>query len=683
MKKTIRKHLVASLVVVLIFRLNMGSNSRGSEARSTVSLNYSTNIGYHRINTVDDPENGIYVYPVGHDPTATGTIDSPFTSINAALEAAEPGDTIILRGGAYNEGISVRVMKPNITIKSAKGEWAIIDLRIYNDGHEKDSGVIFDVGSSGSRLQGVEVYGGYYAVSLVSQWEWGDPIDNSGASDIIIEDCILHDSLYDVISIKPYCNNVTIRNNDIYNSGRAVFYGQSGSADGIINNNGSNMKLQGNYIYDIYSTGVCVKGGAIDTLIEGNRVERTGDAGILIGFDSISELIDTKKNQGYYENTRCTVRNNLIVDTGLSGIGLFASIDAMIYNNTLINVASNQHSAIYLGVNLQDWEANTRQTANVNPSIHSNIISQPRGYGRPMIEIQYTNELGSLSALDGSPQMNNNCYYVSDGKATFTDMRLDNSLDNGNLADWQNHINGDSGSIEMNPDFGINYLSNNPLCENMGIQSAFVLVGTSSPDNAVSNFTRIKVYSPQLFADLDDNAWYAPMREGVVAYAYEYGFMSGYPNNTFRPNGEISIAEVITIAARLHSIFASGADRFEQGTSWYQVYVDYAISNGLIGSTDFSSYTQAATRAEMAYVFAGTLPESEFPKVNIVNNIPDYELKELYSSSVFLLYEAGIVGGSDEVGSFNPDNNITRAEAAAIITRIILPTRRFHGRTYG
>jgi len=155
--------------------------------------------------TGDNPAGSLYVSPDGNDSTATGSADAPYKSINAALAVAEPGDTIILRGGTYREGENVRVRTPNITIKSAEGEWAVIDLTTFNPGCDEDSGVYFDVDSSGGRLQGLEVKGGFYAVCMETKWDWGDPADRAGASDIVIENCILHDSRYDVVKVKPNC----------------------------------------------------------------------------------------------------------------------------------------------------------------------------------------------------------------------------------------------------------------------------------------------------------------------------------------------------------------------------------------------------------------------------------------------------------------------------------------------
>ncbi|MCL1817068.1 MAG: right-handed parallel beta-helix repeat-containing protein, partial [Clostridiales bacterium] len=425
-----------------------------------------------RANTGADPADGIYVSPTGNDSTANGSIGAPYKSINTALAAAHSGDTIILRGGTYREGINVRIRIPNITIKSRQGEWAVIDLTVYNTGHNEDSGVYFDVGSSGGKLQNVEVKGGFYAVCMETKWDWGQA-DRSGASNIIIEDCILHDSRYDVVKVKPNCDNITIRYNEIYNSGQA-FSGSSHNgeenAEGIDNVNGNNMTVQNNYIHDIISNAIYAKGGARDAIIENNWIELAYGAGIMVGFDASPEFFDLTVNPQYYENIRGIVRNNLIISTGWEGIGLYAAKDAQIYNNTLVNVdnGGRYHSAIYFGVTLQDWESYAGRPASVNPQIHHNIVCQPASFTRQMIEIRYANDLGGLSALAGNPIMNDNCYFVAGRNAAFTDNRPGNIMQNASFSAWQSHINGDAGSLEADPALDANYMPTNPLCYGMG-----------------------------------------------------------------------------------------------------------------------------------------------------------------------------------------------------------------------
>jgi len=318
------------------------------------------------------------------------------------------------------------------------------------------------------------VMGGFYAVCMETKWDWGDPADRTGASNIIIEDCILHDSKYDVIKVKPNCNNVTIRFCEIFNSGQA-FAGrlQNGedNAEGIDNVNGDKMVVHNNYIHDICSNAIYAKGGATDVLIEYNRIERAFGGGILVGFDTSPEFFDLAVNPLYYENIRGVVRNNLIIDTGWEGIGLYGSKDAEIYNNTLVNVANGgqYHSAVYFGLTYQDWEDYAGRPANVNPDIHHNILCQPSGIVRPTIEIRFANELGGMSALDGDPTMSNNCYFTDGKSASFSDFRPNSLLENAGLSAWQSHINGDRGSLEADPALDDNYMTTNPQCAGMGI----------------------------------------------------------------------------------------------------------------------------------------------------------------------------------------------------------------------
>jgi len=182
-----------------------------------------------------------------------------------------------------------------------------------------------------------------------------------------------------------------------------------------------------------------------------------------------------------------------------------------------------------------------------------------------------------------------------------------------------------------------------------------------------------------MFTDVDEKEWYA----GVVANAYIYGLMKGNSANTFNPKGNITLAEAITVAARVRSIYLTGSDSFVPGAPWYKVYVDYAISKGIIDASDFTDYKRAATRAEMAYIFSRALPAIEYAPQNTVNTLPDVNNGTPYAEAIRALYRAGIVGGSDAAGTFKPSDNIKRSEAAAIITRVILPATRFKGRTYG
>ena len=46
------------------------------------------------------------------------------------------------------------------------------------------------------------------------------------------------------------------------------------------------------------------------------------------------------------------------------------------------------------------------------------------------------------------------------------------------------------------------------------------------------------------------------------------------------------------------------------------------------------------------------------------------------SDKILMLYQAGVLTGSDIYGTFHPDNSIKRSEAAAIIARMAIPSER-------
>lgn len=189
--------------------------------------------------------------------------------------------------------------------------------------------------------------------------------------------------------------------------------------------------------------------------------------------------------------------------------------------------------------------------------------------------------------------------------------------------------------------------------------------------NAIANFSKRNIYSSGLFPDVVAGSWY----HDVLKQVWEFGLMVG-KGNGFDPTGNITVAEALVLACRVHNIYHGGDGVFTQQDPWYSVYVDYALANGIIKANDFSSYTVPANRAQMAYIFANTLPQTELQALKTVNSLPDVQNDDAYASAIFLLYQAGVLGGKDDAGSFYPNANISRAEVAAIICRMVLPAER-------
>ena len=188
--------------------------------------------------------------------------------------------------------------------------------------------------------------------------------------------------------------------------------------------------------------------------------------------------------------------------------------------------------------------------------------------------------------------------------------------------------------------------------------------------NSMANFVKTNTYSNQ-FKDVSASHWAA----SAVRACYEYNLMNG-SGGKFNLNGNLTVAEALVMADRIHQIYTTGANTLKNGSPWYQPYVDYAIENGLIAEGDFSNYNAAITRADMAYIFASALPLSELPARNDIDSLPDVKVGDKHATEIFMLYRAGVLTGSGPLGTFYPNNTITRAEAAAILSRIALPSER-------
>lgn len=211
------------------------------------------------------------------------------------------------------------------------------------------------------------------------------------------------------------------------------------------------------------------------------------------------------------------------------------------------------------------------------------------------------------------------------------------------------------------------------LCITAGLLPGTALAASTATIGGMGNFRRDGSYRDGTFKDVSASDWYA---EGVSA-AYELGLMKGSGSGAFSPKGNVTVAEAVAMAARLHRRYSTGKDDFTQGSPWYQVYVDYALANGILSGNEFSGrYGEKITRAQMAHLFAAALPERELTAINAVTSLPDVSASTPYSKDIFLLYRAGVLTGNDEKGTFTPDTPISRGQVAAIIARMALPSLR-------
>ena len=128
--------------------------------------------------------------------------------------------------------------------------------------------------------------------------------------------------------------------------------------------------------------------------------------------------------------------------------------------------------------------------------------------------------------------------------------------------------------------------------------------------------------------------------------------MNGQSDTLFAPEGNVTVAEGITMASRVHSIYNGKTIAEKNGGKWYDMYIAYAKENGLIAEGQFANYDRNIMRYEMAVMFAKAMPASYFTAKNEIKDIPDVAKSEEYYDDLMMLYRAGVVMGSDDYGNF-------------------------------
>lgn len=182
---------------------------------------------------------------------------------------------------------------------------------------------------------------------------------------------------------------------------------------------------------------------------------------------------------------------------------------------------------------------------------------------------------------------------------------------------------------------------------------------------SASAFKATRTYENS-FTDVPESAWYYT----YVKTAYEYALANGTSATKFSPDGKFTVAQALTVAANIHAAYTGGkVAAAVAGEVWYAPYVNYCVQNGIVSALQFADYNKNITRGEMATVFANILPESEYAAVRGGAN-PDVTSDMACYGAVQKLYNAGIVGGDAGTGNYRPNDNLTRAEACVIFTRI-------------
>ena len=177
------------------------------------------------------------------------------------------------------------------------------------------------------------------------------------------------------------------------------------------------------------------------------------------------------------------------------------------------------------------------------------------------------------------------------------------------------------------------------------------------------------------FTDVKPQDWF----DVWVDIAYNVGLTSGVGNNQYGPYQTLTVAEALKLVATLDSRYKD--DNFHlqttpTGVKWYRPAVEYCLARGIIKAGEFqeSDYTRPITRGETAHILASTALAKGIPLINSLEliklRVPDVGVRTPYASEIYSLYAKGILNGVDGNLTFKPNDTLTRAEMAAIVSRM-------------
>lgn len=157
-----------------------------------------------------------------------------------------------------------------------------------------------------------------------------------------------------------------------------------------------------------------------------------------------------------------------------------------------------------------------------------------------------------------------------------------------------------------------------------------------------------------------------------IKYVYDNSLMNGYSDGTFGPDNNITRAEFVTVMARLHGYTedtAAAAKFTDVSDHWAKGYIGALASMGIVGGVSDTEFApdENITREQIAAILSRALALTHGDIT--VKYADDSAISDWAYDSVYSVFEAGYMKG-DTANNFNPLDSATRAEVATIIYRL-------------
>ena len=261
-------------------------------------------------------------------------------------------------------------------------------------------------------------------------------------------------------------------------------------------------------------------------------------------------------------------------------------------------------------------------------------------------------------AEDKNDKDNNN------NKQSNKDKNTDSNISNGNKSNKDKAINTDKKSSDknQNTDKYPDHFKDNDDRDKNSIKIA--------PSDMESNRTNGKKSS---FTDIYNN----PAKDGIY-YLWSNGILSGYSDNTFKPNNPITRAEAVNVILKAKNLKPSKYKNVftdVRSTDWFADYLQTATDNKLIqGYPDRSFHPdEYITMAQLAVILDALIKDEVIDKVEAEHILSHFEDKDNIPNwskiSIARLIKSGILSGEKQL--INADMPISRAEVADTIYKIL------------
>lgn len=143
--------------------------------------------------------------------------------------------------------------------------------------------------------------------------------------------------------------------------------------------------------------------------------------------------------------------------------------------------------------------------------------------------------------------------------------------------------------------------------------------GSFKPDALINRAELLTLLSHAVDSDLSGNnsncfgdvvdQWFAPF----TCYAKTSGWVSGYADNTYRPEQSVTKAEALKITMMALGYEVEESDEYElpfadvKAGDWFAPYVALALEEGIVGSADLFNPAQQMTRAQFAQMLYNSM----------------------------------------------------------------------------